>query len=115
MKARHRAGFRRLPPDRAGARARGLHVSKFAIYDDPTVWENLQFYGGVYGINDKASILGTLEHAGFEGPRKYADPRAFVGWRQRLALGIALVHSPKLLFLDAPAAWTRPPGAPSGI
>jgi ABC-2 type transport system ATP-binding protein len=86
----------------------GYMSQKFAIYDDLTVWENLQFYGGVYGINDKASILGTLEHVGLKGHENTLTRELSAGWRQRLALGIALVHSPKLLFLDEPTSGVDP-------
>src|SRR5512137_2009697 len=52
-------------------RARAGYMSqKFAIYDDLTIWENLQFYGGVYGITDKARIAETLEHVGLTGHEK---------------------------------------------
>ena len=45
----------------------GYMSQKFAIYDDLTVWENLRFYAGVYGIRDKASIQMTMEHVGLAG------------------------------------------------
>lgn len=90
-------------------RARAGYMSqKFAIYDDLTVWENLQFYGGVYGITDKASILQTIKHVGLDGHEKTLTRDLSAGWRQRLALGIAIVHSPKLLFLDEPTSGVDP-------
>ncbi len=90
-------------------RARAGYMSqKFAIYDDLTVWENLQFYGGVYGITDKARIHETLAHVGLDGHESTLTRELSGGWRQRLALGIALVHSPKLLFLDEPTSGVDP-------
>ncbi len=90
-------------------RARAGYMSqKFAIYDDLTVWENLQFYGGVYGITDKARIQETLAHVGLTGHEKSLTRDLSAGWRQRLALGIALVHRPKLLFLDEPTSGVDP-------
>ena len=86
----------------------GYMSQKFAIYDDLTVWENLQFYGGVYGINDKASINTTLAHVGLDGYERMLTSELSAGWRQRLALGIALVHSPRLLFLDEPTSGVDP-------
>lgn len=86
----------------------GYMSQKFAIYDDLTVWENLQFYGGVYGITDKARIVETLAHVGLTGHEKALTGDLSVGWRQRLALGIALVHKPQLLFLDEPTSGVDP-------
>jgi ABC-2 type transport system ATP-binding protein len=86
----------------------GYMSQKFAIYDDLTVWENLQFYGGVYGITDKASLMQTIKHVGLEGHESTLTRDLSAGWRQRLALGIAIVHSPKLLFLDEPTSGVDP-------
>jgi ABC-2 type transport system ATP-binding protein len=86
----------------------GYMSQKFAIYDDLTVWENLQFYGGVYGITDPARIQATLEHVGLAGHEKSLTRDLSAGWRQHLALGIALVHKPKLLFLDEPTSGVDP-------
>jgi ABC-2 type transport system ATP-binding protein len=86
----------------------GYMSQKFAIYDDLTVWENLHFYAGVYGIVDKASILETLVHVGLSGHEDLLTRELSTGWRQRLALGIALVHNPRLLFLDEPTSGVDP-------
>src|SRR5512142_417961 len=86
----------------------GYMSQKFAIYDDLTVWENLQFYGGVYGITDKARIMETLKHVGLDGHETTLTRELSAGWRQRLALGIAIVHNPKLLFLDEPTSGVDP-------
>ena len=86
----------------------GYMSQKFAIYDDLTVWENLQFYGGVYGITDKARIEETARLVGLEDQKRVLTRDLSVGWRQRLALGIALVHNPRLLFLDEPTSGVDP-------
>lgn len=86
----------------------GYMSQKFAIYDDLTIWENLQFYGGVYGITKKASIQATLAQIGLNGLESTLTRELSAGWRQRLALGIALVHSPRLLFLDEPTSGVDP-------
>ncbi len=86
----------------------GYMSQKFAIYDDLTTLENLTFYGGVYGINDKARIQHTLELVGLKGHEKTLTRDMSTGWRQRLSLGIALVHEPKLLFLDEPTSGVDP-------
>ncbi len=86
----------------------GYMSQKFALYDDLTVWENLEFYGGVYGIRDKARIRSTLELVGLTGHDSTLTRSLSAGWRQRLALGIAVVHQPKLLFLDEPTSGVDP-------
>jgi ABC-2 type transport system ATP-binding protein len=90
-------------------RARAGYMSqKFAIYDDLTVWENLQFYGGLYGISERRRIGETVAQVGLTGHEGDLTRSMSTGWRQRLALGIALVHQPKLLFLDEPTSGVDP-------
>ena len=86
----------------------GYMSQKFAIYDDLTTLENLTFYGGLYGITDKARIKETLELVGLSGHEHTLTKDLSTGWRQRLSLGIALVHKPKLLFLDEPTSGVDP-------
>ena len=86
----------------------GYMSQKFAIYDDLTTLENLTFYGGVFGITDKARINHTLKLVGLNGHESTLTRSLSAGWRQRLALGIALVHEPKLLFLDEPTSGVDP-------
>lgn len=86
----------------------GYMSQKFALYDDLTVLENLTFYGGVYGITDPARIMQTLNLIGLGGHEPAMTKSLSAGWRQRLALGIALVHEPKLLFLDEPTSGVDP-------
>ncbi len=86
----------------------GYMSQKFAIYDDLTTLENLTFYGGVYGITDKKRIQHTLELVGLKGHESTLTKDMSTGWRQRLSLGIALVHEPKLLFLDEPTSGVDP-------
>jgi ABC-2 type transport system ATP-binding protein len=86
----------------------GYMSQKFALYDDLTVWENLTFYGGVYGIHEKKRIEATLALVGLAGHGSELARALSAGWRQRLALAIALVHKPKLLFLDEPTSGVDP-------
>jgi drug efflux transport system ATP-binding protein len=86
----------------------GYMSQKFAIYDDLTVLENLTFYAGVYGIRDRTRIHHTLDRVGLQGHDSTLTRSLSAGWRQRLALGIALVHEPKLLFLDEPTSGVDP-------
>jgi drug efflux transport system ATP-binding protein len=89
----------------------GYMSQKFALYDDLKVLENLQFYAGVYEIpkEDEARRLEeVLEMAGLEGRRDVFTRELSGGWRQRLALGCALIHHPPLLFLDEPTSGVDP-------
>jgi ABC-2 type transport system ATP-binding protein len=86
----------------------GYMSQRFALYDDLTVWENLVFYAGVYGIRDQTDIRATLELVGLAGHQPELAKSLSAGWRQRLALGIALVHHPQLLFLDEPTSGVDP-------
>jgi ABC-2 type transport system ATP-binding protein len=86
----------------------GYMSQKFALYDDLTVEENLSFYGGVYGIRVKILINETIALVGLAGHERELAHDLSAGWRQRLALGIALVHKPKLLFLDEPTSGVDP-------
>lgn len=98
-------GFRQSEEVRKRA---GYMSQKFALYDDLTVLENLTFYGGVYGIRDSRRIEETLALVGLAGHENELTRALSAGWRQRLALGIALVHQPKLLFLDEPTSGVDP-------
>jgi ABC-2 type transport system ATP-binding protein len=86
----------------------GYMSQRFALYDDLTVLENLTFYGGVYGIGDPTRIRATLQQVGLVGHEPTLTRSLSAGWRQRLALGIALVHRPRLLFLDEPTSGVDP-------
>ena len=86
----------------------GYMSQKFSLYDDLTVWENLSFYGGIYGINDRQRISETLHQVGLDDHLPELAGSLSAGWRQRLALAIALVHHPKLLFLDEPTSGVDP-------
>jgi len=101
-------GFDAFKQSEEVRRRAGYMSQKFAIYDDLTALENLTFYGGVYGITDKARIKRTLELVGLQGRDSTLTRSLSAGWRQRLALGIALVHEPKLLFLDEPTSGVDP-------
>lgn len=86
----------------------GYMSQKFALYDDLTVWENLTFYAGAYGIRERKPIEAVLELVGLQQQRDVLTGTLSTGWRQRLALAIALVHHPRLLFLDEPTSGVDP-------
>jgi ABC-2 type transport system ATP-binding protein len=86
----------------------GYVSQKFALYHDLTVIENLQFYAGVYGAADRGRIRDVLELVGLESHRRSLVSGLSTGWRQRLALATAIVHKPKLFFLDEPTSGVDP-------
>ena len=81
---------------------------KFALYDELTAWENLEFYAGVYGVRDRGHIEETLGRLGLGDLQNERAGGLPVGWRQRLALATAIVHRPQLLFLDEPTSGVDP-------
>jgi ABC-2 type transport system ATP-binding protein len=86
----------------------GYMSQKFALYEELTVRENLEFYAGVYGIRDRKRLDVVLEEVGLNEHAKLQTRQLSGGWRQRLAMGCALVHEPKLLFLDEPTSGVDP-------
>jgi ABC-2 type transport system ATP-binding protein len=86
----------------------GYMSQKFALYDELTVWENLEFYAGVYGVHDDQHLKAALERVGILDKRKERAGELPVGWRQRLALATAIIHNPPLLFLDEPTSGVDP-------
>jgi len=89
----------------------GYMSQRFSLYDDLTVEENIRFFGGVYGLNGPAlaARLGeTVEMAGLRGKERVLTRELSGGWKQRLALGCALLHGPRIVFLDEPTGGTDP-------
>jgi ABC-2 type transport system ATP-binding protein len=89
----------------------GYMSQKFSLYDDLTVEENLDFYAGVYSVPkdvraDRKSEV--LRMAGLEQKRSSVTRILTGGWKQRLALGCAILHKPPILFLDEPTSGVDP-------
>lgn len=89
----------------------GYMSQKFSLFEDLTVAENLTFYASVYGLS-QAEFAERREYivamAGLQGREDELTRNLSVGWRQRLALGTATIHSPELLFLDEPTSGVDP-------
>jgi ABC-2 type transport system ATP-binding protein len=86
----------------------GYMSQKFALYDDLTAWENLSFYGGVYGVGDRRRLEDAIDRVRLRGIERTRAADLPIGWRQRLALATAIVHRPTLLFLDEPTSGVDP-------
>jgi ABC-2 type transport system ATP-binding protein len=89
----------------------GYMSQKFSLYDDLTVEENIDFFSGIYGVprarrpERKAYVL---KMAGIEERRSTLTRLLSGGWKQRLALGCAILHEPPILFLDEPTSGVDP-------
>jgi ABC-2 type transport system ATP-binding protein len=89
----------------------GYMTQRFSLYDDLTVRENLRFFGGVYGLEGKVAAeraAAAVATAGLEGKEDLLTGSLAGGWKQRLALACAVLHRPKLVFLDEPTGGVDP-------
>jgi ABC-2 type transport system ATP-binding protein len=89
----------------------GYMSQRFSLYEDLTVTENIEFYGGVYGVAPRRLAerkQWILEMANLVDRAGSLTGTLAAGWKQRLALGCAVVHEPEVLFLDEPTAGVDP-------
>jgi len=89
----------------------GYMSQKFSLYDDLTVEENIDFFTGIYGVAKEKRAERkqyVLEMAGLSERRRALTHTLSGGWKQRLALGCAILHDPPVLFLDEPTSGVDP-------
>lgn len=89
----------------------GYMSQKFSLYEDLTVKENIRFYGGIYDLSLKQIKLKTeelLDDLGLRNEAKVLVSELPLGWKQKLAFSIAIVHQPKIVFLDEPTGGVDP-------
>lgn len=89
----------------------GYMSQKFALYDDLTVRENVRFFGGIYGLKHRVIKEKTeqlLEELELKSVEKQMVGSLPLGWKQRLAFSVALLHDPRIVFLDEPTGGVDP-------
>ena len=101
-----------MSADPEGVKQRiGYMSQRFSLYELLTVDQNIRFFGGVYGLTSErlaARRRFVLEMAGLTGREQTLARDLAGGWRQRLALGCAILHEPAILFLDEPTGGVDP-------
>ena len=89
----------------------GYMSQKFTLYDDLTIWENLRFYAGIYGIKSKVvkeRAKERLTAIGLFDVKDQLISEIPLGWKQKLSFLIAIFHNPKIVFLDEPTGGVDP-------
>jgi len=89
----------------------GYMSQKFSLYEDLTIVENIRFYAGIYGLKDdkiKDKTASLIKELHMEGSEKALVRSLPLGWKQKLAFSIAIVHEPAIVFLDEPTGGVDP-------
>jgi ABC-2 type transport system ATP-binding protein len=92
-------------------RSIGYMSQRFSLYEDLTIRENIRLYGGIYGLADQEIRARSHEILARLGMERSADTqvRAIpLGWRQKLSFSVALLHRPRIIFLDEPTGGVDP-------
>ena len=89
----------------------GYMSQKFSLYEDLTVWENIRFFGGIYGlrnevVREKADAL--LARLGMQREADQLVSSLPLGWKQKLSFSLAILHDPQIVFLDEPTGGVDP-------
>ncbi len=89
----------------------GYMSQKFSLYEDLTVLENIHFFGGIYGLSDKMIKLKSeqlIEQLDLKNQTKKLVGSLPLGWKQKLSFSVAVLHQPKIVFLDEPTSGVDP-------
>jgi ABC-2 type transport system ATP-binding protein len=89
----------------------GYMSQKFSLYEDLKVWENIRLFAGIYGLNDDQIKFRTdelLKILGIEHERNSIVGSMPLGWKQKLAFSLAIIHEPRVVFLDEPTGGVDP-------
>ncbi len=89
----------------------GYMSQKFALYDDLTVKENIKFFGGIYGLSKKeikSKSEAMIEELGLHDVADQLVGSLPLGWKQKIAFSVALIHDPQVVFLDEPTGGVDP-------
>ena len=89
----------------------GYMSQKFSLYEDLTVQENIHFFGGIYGLSDKQLKDKTdelISQLGLQKEVKKLVADLPMGWKQKLSFSVAVIHQPKIVFLDEPTGGVDP-------
>ena len=89
----------------------GYMSQKFSLYSDLQVWENIRLYGGIYGLSEKQLKAKTdelLRALDLENERNTLVDALPLGWKQKLAFSVAIIHEPRIVFLDEPTGGVDP-------
>jgi ABC-2 type transport system ATP-binding protein len=89
----------------------GYMSQKFSLYEDLTVIENINFFGGIYGMSDKnlkEKKENLIETLGMQNEAKKLVGSLPLGWKQKLSFSVAILHEPKIVFLDEPTGGVDP-------
>ena len=105
------AGYDLLKQPEQIKRSIGYMSQRFSLYQDLTVNENIRFYGGIYGLSDNMLATRTrelLQRLGLENEAGQLVGSLPLGWKQKLAFSVAILHRPKIVFLDEPTGGVDP-------
>ena len=89
----------------------GYMSQRFSLYDDLTIFENMQLFGTIYGIPKKElkqKIMQSLDELGMKDKANIQVQSIPLGWKQKLAFATAILHKPKVVFLDEPTSGVEP-------